>query len=1798
MSSWAERLSAAVQRWERGELDEAAGLLREIVVSGDPPAAREASYLLAGVLEERGDIEGARAAHRSVIESGDPVLSQRSAISLGMLLINAREWPAAHGALSMASGGADSEIAALADAALVQVFTRLGDLPAAQAALERARRSTSPEVAELVAELELPDPPRAQPGADTGAGADGEAGARAGTAEETYERGERLLAEGSLAPAEAVFRQLLTRGDPGFVSLAAFRLYRLYAEREEYDAAREVIAHAIAVGHADHLTMAHKLLGAVLFDLGEYAQARDAYRRAAEDPRPEVRLPALIEEAKLTAQLGDEDATKANFHRVIASGHAEYAIEAKACLGQMHTEAGQATEALAFWREVLDSGDTRWAGAAVTCLAILFDQAGDGASERENILTVLRDATGHPDADAAFKARQLLDHAAVQQPLADPAAEQALRDTDGALELLRAGDLAGARALLHLAIDADVAPLSARASTVLALLELGEGDVELADELLSHVADGDGGAQGFGAALFLHLLRTPGGERHPLLLAAMEHQRHGREQGVARYRAAMEDGEPGTTALATAMLAQLLTMFGLDLSGAAEMFRTAADADDPLALSYTAVVFAETLLRQHQTDEAIALLRRARDGGHPVLAPWVAHALGTALAERDGEGGEGGGREDDGRADTVLAEARAALETVLASGHPGLRLDAETTLMSVLERQGDLLGVCALHERVVAEGDPLQAPRNAWLLGFTRVRVDDLEGARAAFAQIPESHPDLARDGAFARQLLDRAFDAATQAFAQIKALGESDNRYVMSSRLTIEAAHAWQRCGENDSADRALSLMVADGHPFFAQQAAIYLGALRNDAHDQIGAIVAWEKAAAGEDEWLAGRARHGIGCARRSLGDLDGAAEAFRLAMEGEDEEYGADAARQLGEVLVEGGRVAEAREAFERLSGAGAVIELATALHRAGDLTAAMEAYREAADSADAEVAMVAAYNLALLLDDHGDAPGAVAAGERAVGAAEAVGEPGRIAQAVHNLGGYLAKAGDLERAREAFERVAVVDPEMAAFSILTLGERLEEAGDAAGARAAFERAATLDDPQIAARARERLGSATPEERAWVLAEKGDRSSALAAFTEVHGSPVIAELVLALYENEPAAVRSLLERLATHPEHAALARGLVTSAAQNHRDGGDAEGARALLELAVEFGDPLQAAQTTVNLATLTAEGGDLARAERLSLRAAECGDPEVTGLAWNNIAAWRGQRGDVAGAIEANRRAIESGHPYAVVGAAPHLAALLEERGDIAGARAALGQGSVAGHPRALECLRGLLFLLLRQQDHEAVEAAAERAVATGDPETVATGHWASGEVRKAAGDLDAAVRSYRQGIEAGHRETALSLRVELAQLLHDQGDTAAARRELEPALRSGDPAAVLGAGSRLGVWLHEEGDLAGAAEAFGRAALVDTGAGPNLVDWAQRALDNIAAVAYEAHEAGEHAVAVRALELAAEAGAGTDAVEIVKKFAASCAAGGDVATARRYYDGAMGFGSTPYLELDLAELLAEHGQSGEARAIYERLHEHEDANVRFVAGGRLLTLLSEHGDEDAAYAVAERRASDAESPAGSILGSLLGVMQNERGDTGAALRTLRAAAESGEPMAVLTLAQTLIEAGELADGREACRQVIDTADAGLAARAMVILGTTYHDEDEELAREWYLRAVDAEDSHTAVVASMYLGAFAKKRRDFAEALPWYQRVIDSGDSTEAPLAAAHLGELCYWLGDRDGAVRYYEHTLATTERPDLVGEAAYRLGEIRHLDGDAAAARELLNRALDSGDDGFAGQARELLTRLA
>jgi tetratricopeptide (TPR) repeat protein len=380
----------------------------------------------------------------------------------------------------------------------------------------------------------------------------------------------------------------------------------------------------------------------------------------------------------------------------------------------------------------------------------------------------------------------------------------------------------------------------------------------------------------------------------------------------------------------------------------------------------------------------------------------------------------------------------------------------------------------------------------------------------------------------------------------------------------------------------------------------------------------------------------------------------------------------------------------------------------------------------------------------------------------------------------------------------------------------------------------------------------------------------------------------------------------------------------------------------------------------------------------------------------------------------------------------------------------------------------------------------------------------------------------------------------------------------------------------------------------------------LSSLAETAAGNLAVVAERAHREGAHAAAARALTLLGKAG-GPGAAETARRYAAALAEAGDRAGAMLYVECLTGMLSdpSPDTEIGLADLYVSAGDPERARAIYERLAGHSDAEVRLVANGRLVPLLRRAGDAAGLDGVTRALTGDSASTGldegdQAFLGSLLGLLQREQGDDEGALRTFRAAAESGEPTALFSLGQALVDAGEFEEGREVLARIPET-ETRYTRHIAVLLARTHHDRRPEQARELYLRAVQGPgdgDPHAEALAKMYLGALAKRDRDWPEALRWYRQVIDAGVEGQAPLAAAHLGELAYWLGDRDSAVRYYELTLATgTTRADLVGEAAYRLGEIRHGDGDLDLAREHLRRAAGSGDESFADQARALLGKI-
>lgn len=385
--------------------------------------------------------------------------------------------------------------------------------------------------------------------------------------------------------------------------------------------------------------------------------------------------------------------------------------------------------------------------------------------------------------------------------------------------------------------------------------------------------------------------------------------------------------------------------------------------------------------------------------------------------------------------------------------------------------------------------------------------------------------------------------------------------------------------------------------------------------------------------------------------------------------------------------------------------------------------------------------------------------------------------------------------------------------------------------------------------------------------------------------------------------------------------------------------------------------------------------------------------------------------------------------------------------------------------------------------------------------------------------------------------------------------------------------------------EDHGDREGHGDRETREGRADEGAAPPAP--APRLTpDESLDAAERAHEEGADETAVRALTQAARAGAAQRALEAAHRYALVRESAGERAGALRYAEATLALpAETGPAELRHADRLRAAGAVDRARHAYEQLADSPSFAVELLARGRLLALARELGDEPAQRA---------------LLTSRLAEIQWHT-DRPTALRTFRAAAETGVPLALYDLATRLLLQDETEEARTVLQRVSEL-DTGLVCRALLDIGRTHAMRGEpDTARAWYLRALDAPgEPDTAALAGTHarLGGTAKAARDLPEARRRYQAVLDLRDPIQRPLAAAHLAEIAYWEGDHDAAARHYEFTLATgTRDAELVGEAGYRLGEIRQEAGERDLAKRSLRRAVDSGHEGYAQRARALLDTL-
>lgn len=1720
MGSWRERLEQAKERWRGDDLDGAAAGLREIIAAGDGSIVPEAAHLLGRLLQDTGDAEGARAAYRSVVASGDPMYAQVAALSLGMLLVEEDRHALAHRPLALAADGADAEIAGMAELALSQVRAELGDLPGAVRARERAAaRGGRP--AELAAETELPA--RAED--------DGE---RERRAREVFDAITSLIGEGRAADeefaatVESGLNHLLVQGVPDLCSRAAFHLYAIYADRGAYEECRRVIEHAIAAGDPEMRGMAEKLLGSVLFDLDEHAEAREAYRRAAADPRPEVRFDALIELAKYARQAGEDAEAFDLLWQVAEAGDPDFALTARACLGQVYAEDGDAGAALDCWRAVLDAGDPDYFAAAVHFLALLLDGLSPAdAGPRAEAAALLREIAGRTDGEAAFQAKRILGRLELAERGPDEPYENAVDDCDAALAHVRAGEPDAARRLLRAVVDGGIRGLAERAAGMLALLELGEGDIDQAEELLAHAAETGPFPDGFVPAVEHRLIVAGGTGVHPVLAAKVAYQRSGREAGIEQYLQSAAHPDPAVSGIANGTLAQTFLALGAPRPEVLDLLDTAVASGDPLALSHAAVLAWMTtgdedvagdgaapdhlLAGASAGEAAVGLLARARADGDPALLPWVAHAHAAALRQR-------------GRAD----EAAEAYEAVIATGHPALSVDAYAELVGLYEARGDLAGAARVHERIVAGPDRRRAARSAWLLGFTRVRLDDLAAARAAFDRVPGDDAELGADGVFARRLLDGDFPGASEALATVR-----EERRDLLTRLALETAHAWQRAAALDRTDGALSVGLG-GAPEPAQQAALFLGALREETGDLAGAADAWTRAAAGPEPGLCALASRRLGDTQRARNDLSAAVDAYRSALDSPD--LPADdrpaVVASLTELLLATGRPDEARTLYT----GDAALPFGLAAERIGDLDAAAAYYREIIDgppgtpdqgdgapasrAPDAHAAHGGGPDASAPADadrPHGGVDGLYGGGPEGAGAAAARGVA--FGAACRRLAGIVAGRGEhpyavdlVRRAIGAYEGLDDGAGE-AASAAYELGGYLEAGGDADGARAAYERAAASPDAATRLAARERLGVAGPVERGVLRLRDGDRDAARELFVAEYGAPAVADLHIALYENRLDDVAALFPEAGAEP-----AGDLVCAALLDLLEHGLSEDAERLHDLLLRHGTPGRRAAAAEPVARAYIQAGDTAAAVDVLSRGAAADD--------------------------------------------------------------------AAGH----SCLRSLIQLLDGIGDVAAAEAAAGRAVSAADPDTAIAGQLYLADRAVVRGDRADAAPRYRVALgaleETGQDAFATFVRVRLARVLRDLGETGEAYALARAALHGDFLDSVLAAANLLAAWLAEDGDLAQAVAALGVAATAPL-EGASLDDDEREdhahALDNLGILARKAYETGDHATASRALRLLSCSGRPAEAERHAATFAAELTTTGTADHDTESSSGHAQRGADPAVydlgtiddEVARRERLFALADSypgdapDELTTLRTFMRARAGTPLAGAAGRRLIEAARDtlYEDTDRARAILELVVAYGEpaevATAYDDIGDAHG---NGDGDMDAAIAAYRKGAAIDDPAALRPL-RTL----------------------------MLALNST---RDLDGALEAAARAVETGDTTTVAMGHMIIGDVAARREDPDAAIAAYQRAVDTGETHVTARVRVNLARALRErdaAGDRAAARATLSRAAETGDEGTVRAQAADMLGRWAVEDDDVAAAAEAFARvcAVEPGPDDDEEDARDI-----
>jgi tetratricopeptide (TPR) repeat protein len=1671
MSLWEQRVTRARQLWISGDQAGAEQELRIVLADGDFDSAVHATCLLGALLDERDDAAEARAMYQRAIDSGHPIYAQMAAISLGLLLFDADDLTAAQAVFRIASDGADPDAAGRADALLAQVLHMLGDAAGAREARDRALACSDPGVVELAAELALPAP--------------GEHSA-AEYLEVAYAQACQLLEQGRDHDAEPILLRLLDSGHPSYGSLGAAKLYSLHID--DPATARRMAEQIIAYRHPEHVGWGYVLLGGVLEGVDDPAGAADAFRRAADDPRPDVRLHALIHLGMQLRELGRPDEARDAYQRVINTRHQRYSVEALGGLAELQRDEGDVDGAVETYGKISESGHPDYAPRAAYHLGALLYEHGDQVAAAE----AFRKAADAEDPHVAHQAELALSMMDVidaqQDPVGDDAKQLALR----AREAAKSGDLDAARAAYHQVIEMGVRVWSVLAANSLGLVEAIMGDVDRARRALRRAAMSDERSLAQDGAFRHALLDEPAAP--PVLQALFQLEN---SDGTELDRL-IAGADPEARDLAAVVKAEHLMT--TDVPTAVEMLTGLVGSPNRLVWTKAGHLLASWLLREQRHEEGLRILDRAVREGHPALRPWAAAYLGDVLLDRgDLEG-------------TI-----AAYETAAGTGHATVLSEVFGKLAMMYrtwDRHDDLLD---LYRRTAASGHPEFAPRAAFLLGEELVEADDLESALDLFTRAAASSSAAAPVAAFGMRALRQELEPARASFL---ALTDDEKPLYTATKLCLTLAHRFQRRGAVEVTEWALRLVVEAGHPEKVQQGWLFLGALRNESGDADGAADAWEQAARGDDADEAAVAKCSLAELLRGRGELD-RTDALLAEVAGGDTGNAADAALKLGSLREERGDVNGALDAFRRAEAVGSRTEaaycafnLGILLGRQGETGPAREAFERVISSGVSEVQAHGALEMGNMLRDAGDEAGATEAYQRALEFDDPEVTPyvrqQMGAETAEQRGFRLVKDGDVEGARvamrEHFGSARVADFWCAAWADLAAAAPI--LGGASG-----------DDLEACSELALDFGRALANGED---GEDGEDQEARAFFRMVvdHGHPALVPKAqvalgeLAERQREPAMALVWYRRASSADVPNIVARAgllLAQLLVRLH----DQEGAKSACRHAITAGSGTAAVDAGLLLGQLHHGAGDTDEARAIWDRAeASAESPEQFGAALHHRISEIGEMSDEA--LELLLRASGSTDPNTAIIA---MGLLGERADDQAEAIHWFGKAAELGVPGHSDAMRSRLGeLLLAQGDRDAARIEFERVSRCDEPGIAARGEFGLGLIRYEEDDFAGAVAAFVRtaaytsdedlgedalnnvrvvldGQRAGgdHLGAADTLR-RLAEVLpehhvaewaHETGasfieaeDYDAALIYLRCAVEIGAPEPAPEAVLALGDVLNARGDLAGARQAYERVLATGDERSASVAKFRLVELlgDDPAAEELMQSPDGvlDTAMKVRLGLKRRDEGDTTGAIEMFREAADS--------NNERF---------SPMATYALAQSVRQEGDLAQARQIYLQLI--ESAPDDRYAGEALLELASMayHAEDDDEAREWSLRAWESDDPDLSAKAAMnLGVIAKRRRNLDAAMPWFLALIDLGHPTAALAAAHLAEMHYWREEFAEAVRHyeytLANTEDRELVAEAAYRVGEIrYRRGEVRLARELLDRAARTEDPSFAEQATHLL-----------------------------------------------------------------------------------------------------------------